>query len=242
MFGTWLIMGETIPLIISYVNGQAIENQNTHIATPVPDSFKTYIEGEFAFYDPGQSYFENLLFEVPYEHKSRFEQILSGSEIINVYLTKSLCLLVTRFISYDRETGYLITSKPIKIKFHERRSQVRLKVSSPMNILYNCDDRDVINKLVYDISEGGFSIVFSNPEVLRLDSGALLRKAFFSYDKNVQYIDCKLLAKLKIKPFELDDLPYAASRVSFQFENLTNDQRLFIQKVLDHEKVHSKVS
>ncbi len=59
--GLAIVFAQTYPLLISYINGRILEKQFQNIATPLPNSYKQYIEGEFAYYDPGESYFENLL-------------------------------------------------------------------------------------------------------------------------------------------------------------------------------------
>ena len=61
VLGASIILIQSYPLLISYINGKMMENQFESIATPLPNSYKQYIEGEFAYYDPGQSYFTNLL-------------------------------------------------------------------------------------------------------------------------------------------------------------------------------------
>jgi len=50
-----------LPLAISYANGYVLKNrENINLIAPFPDSYREYVEGEFAFYDPGKTYFENL--------------------------------------------------------------------------------------------------------------------------------------------------------------------------------------
>jgi LPXTG-site transpeptidase (sortase) family protein len=58
--GLIVVASQVIPLTKSYVEG-VVEQKRVDIKVdPVPESYKTYIQEEFAYYDPGQSYFANL--------------------------------------------------------------------------------------------------------------------------------------------------------------------------------------
>ena len=60
VLGLLVVAGQALPLIKSYIDGVIAQKRAEAMAEPVPESYKTYIENEFAFYDPGQSYFSNL--------------------------------------------------------------------------------------------------------------------------------------------------------------------------------------
>lgn len=60
ILGLLIISSQIIPLTNSLLEGKRLERQHENIATPLPDSYKQYIQGEFAYYNPGQSYFLNL--------------------------------------------------------------------------------------------------------------------------------------------------------------------------------------
>lgn len=58
--GLIIVASQVIPLTKSYVEG-IVEQKRTEVKVdPVPESYKKFIEEEFAYYDPGQSYFANL--------------------------------------------------------------------------------------------------------------------------------------------------------------------------------------
>jgi LPXTG-site transpeptidase (sortase) family protein len=58
--GLIIVASQVIPLTKSYVEG-VVEQKRTEVKVdPVPESYKKFIEEEFAYYDPGQSYFANL--------------------------------------------------------------------------------------------------------------------------------------------------------------------------------------
>lgn len=58
--GLLIIASQVIPLLKSYVDGVLAQKRVDMKVEPVPESYKKYIEDEFAYYDPGLSYFANL--------------------------------------------------------------------------------------------------------------------------------------------------------------------------------------
>jgi len=64
LLGLVIISSQLIPLTNSLLEGKRLEMQSERIAKPLPDSYKQYIQGEFAYYNPGQSYFLNLAQQV----------------------------------------------------------------------------------------------------------------------------------------------------------------------------------
>lgn len=59
--GVVILLSQLFPITQSYLSGKVYEIRASILAKPIPDSHKEYIEGQFAFYNPGQSYFQNLL-------------------------------------------------------------------------------------------------------------------------------------------------------------------------------------
>jgi len=60
VIGIAIILSQTIPLFKSYIQGQIQLSKQNSMKDPLPESYKQYIQDEFAYYDPGKSYFENL--------------------------------------------------------------------------------------------------------------------------------------------------------------------------------------
>ena len=58
--GLIVVASQVIPLTKSYVEGVVDQRRVDIKVDPVPESYKKYIQEEFAYYDPGQSYFANL--------------------------------------------------------------------------------------------------------------------------------------------------------------------------------------
>lgn len=60
ILGLIILGSQAIPLISSYTQGLVEQKRAEVKIRPVPESYSRYIEEEFAYYDPGQSYFANL--------------------------------------------------------------------------------------------------------------------------------------------------------------------------------------
>lgn len=62
--GLIIILSQVVPLAKSYVDGLIEQVRADSKVEPVPESYKTYIESQLAYYDPGKSYFANLSTEL----------------------------------------------------------------------------------------------------------------------------------------------------------------------------------
>ncbi len=60
LLGIVLLTTQLVPLISSYIRAELLKSKETSIKSPLPGSFRKEIDGEFAYWDPGKSYFENL--------------------------------------------------------------------------------------------------------------------------------------------------------------------------------------
>lgn len=60
LVGCVLIGSQSWPLLTSYLNGRVVDAKEEMIVSPVPDNYYNQLE-KLPIYDPGQSYFQNLL-------------------------------------------------------------------------------------------------------------------------------------------------------------------------------------
>jgi sortase A len=58
--GIVIVLSQAIPLTKSYIDGWIAQARIELMKNPVPDSYRKYIEEDFAYYDPSKSYFANL--------------------------------------------------------------------------------------------------------------------------------------------------------------------------------------
>jgi LPXTG-site transpeptidase (sortase) family protein len=60
ILGLTLLLSQIAPLTGSFLQGKFYQYKAQLLAAPIPDTYKQDISGEFAYYDPGLSYFQNL--------------------------------------------------------------------------------------------------------------------------------------------------------------------------------------
>jgi LPXTG-site transpeptidase (sortase) family protein len=60
IIGIVVITSQLLPLAQSFIHGEFQMFKQNIIKDPLPESYKQYISDEFAYYDPGKSYFANL--------------------------------------------------------------------------------------------------------------------------------------------------------------------------------------
>ncbi len=98
--GIVIILSQSVPLLSSYVQGEIQILKQKLMKDPLPESYRQYIEDEFAYYDPGKSYFENLsenaenlqyqgLFTYDPTTKSSKEIVVDSQYKENMYLSIS---------------------------------------------------------------------------------------------------------------------------------------------------------
>ena len=95
--GGVILLSQGLPLISSYIQGEYQIFKQNLIKDPLPESYKQYIQDEFAYYDPGKSYFANLsesadslefqgLFTYDPTTKSRKEIVVNREYNKNMYI------------------------------------------------------------------------------------------------------------------------------------------------------------
>jgi LPXTG-site transpeptidase (sortase) family protein len=98
IIGITILLSQTIPFLISYTRGEIQLFKQNSLINPLPEYYKQYIEDEFAYYDPGKTYFENLsknASNLDYKGEFSYEPSIMGNrEIIvdeeydkNMYIT-----------------------------------------------------------------------------------------------------------------------------------------------------------
>lgn len=78
--GIIIIASQTIPLAKSYIDGLIEQIRADSKVEPVPESYKTYIESQLAYYDPGKSYFANLTSELGVLGTSQYYDVTTQTE------------------------------------------------------------------------------------------------------------------------------------------------------------------
>jgi LPXTG-site transpeptidase (sortase) family protein len=95
VIGLIVIASQVIPLTKSYIEGKIQETKEDMIAEPVPESYKTFIEEEFAYYDPGQSYFANLTQNLDRNIQYTYDPVTKQQKEITVNQTYNQLMYLT---------------------------------------------------------------------------------------------------------------------------------------------------
>lgn len=78
--GLIIIASQVVPLAKSYIDGLIEQTRANSKVEPVPESYKTYIESQLAYYDPGKSYFANLTSELGVLGTSQYYDVTTQTE------------------------------------------------------------------------------------------------------------------------------------------------------------------
>jgi LPXTG-site transpeptidase (sortase) family protein len=78
--GIIIIGSQVVPLAKSYIDGFIEQIRANTKVEPVPESYKTYIESQLAYYDPGKSYFANLTSELGVLGTSQYYDVTTQTE------------------------------------------------------------------------------------------------------------------------------------------------------------------
>ncbi len=87
VLGVLIILSQAIPLTKSYIDGWIAQARVDMMKNPVPDSYRKYIEEEFAYYDPSKDYFSNLegsIKGLTFEGKFTYDPITNSTKKVVV--------------------------------------------------------------------------------------------------------------------------------------------------------------
>ncbi len=86
IIGLTLVISQGLPLAASFLQGKFIEIQANNIIRPTHENEEQYIKGEFAYFDPGTNYFQNISKQV--------ETTLDRETFINTEYKKNMSLTI----------------------------------------------------------------------------------------------------------------------------------------------------
>lgn len=118
----------------------------------------------------------------------------------------------------------LILNFPEGIVEFDRRETKRVLLGNPIIVNVSTDLKKY-RKNVYDLGEGGFSILFGKTEVVDFVEKKTLSNCLFYLGRNELAFDCEVVKVFSIKPYEFENFPYGGTRVSFKFVNLHENIR-----------------
>ena len=167
----------------------------------------------------------NLRVKIDKQDLPYLMNIFSGSLEVNFLVPDLSLIFQSEFVSFDDETLSVRTTGFFKT--YERRMGERIDPLVNVKVEFNIQSKMVL-KEVFDLSEGGFSIVLAQSDRIKFDETEYEVKAH--YLNEVHSCKVKLLEELKLTPFMIERCPYAGRRFSFKFIKI---ETKFKEKIKD---------
>ncbi|MBL6990042.1 MAG: PilZ domain-containing protein [Bacteriovoracaceae bacterium] len=143
------------------------------------------------------------------------KEMISGSGEINIYIPEYQFFFTTKICSLD-DLGELTIEFPDESSVVDRRGGQRFSLSDDLLIELTYKNKKT-KKKCFDISSGGFSIILSKSEKLLFKEDQLFDVVNVYFGSQQITLSAKIKNILKLKPFMVEDNPYGAFRISFQF-------------------------
>lgn len=165
-----------------------------------------------------------LLFEISDESSlDNFKKLLKQKENLNIFNGRRSLSFVSTFVKDPkRNITQVLFNYPNEIIQYERRKTPRVQLSQPIVVNIKLTFK-TYRKNVFDLGEGGFSIIFIKSESVRLEEKMVIPNISFFIGKTKIVLDCEVAKVFSIKPYEFENFPYGGTRVSFKYLNLTKE-------------------
>ena len=174
---------------------------------------------------------EELKLRVEEKENHYLKEIFSGSMKLCLMLEEIGLLFETEILSYknlELEVKLLDNISSIERREYERAKPI-IELAVGFTQEENKSYRDI-----YDLSVGGFSIVLAKSDRL------LIPESEISLELKVfgkQYpIKCRRIKDEKLELYQIEDIPYAGRRVSFEFLELNKEMREQISGLIEANK------
>ena len=166
---------------------------------------------------------------IPIDETSEYylEKTFSGDGKINLFFDSLGAVVITELIEYGAKKS-LKVKMPKEYSELERREDGRIEAQVDIWVQFKFEDQ-LIKKRCFDIGMGGFSLMFSKNEIIskklqistEMDFEIILFKINIGVEGEVKKIN-------KLKLFQSTKHPYATSRISFEFINLSDKNQLVL--------------
>lgn len=159
--------------------------------------------------------------------EENYDQIFSQSPVIKCFFPGAGVYIFSTCHSFFSDSSLFKTNFPTRMYVKERRKNERHEIDGGLSLKLVTKSISRTFK-VFDISKGGVSIILSKSDHFTFEQNTLLEAILAPFSIKLQL---KQTEKLKIKPFVLENIPYAGQKISFQFSFETNRQRQIWEKM-----------
>lgn len=167
--------------------------------------------------------------------KEELIKLINGYGRMNIYLPDQSIVFASR-VKKLLDDGTISLEDPEYAQFFERRIEQRIDLDSSVRAEFEVDGKSY-RKGLLDISDGGFSIVFSKNEKIKWAQDTIVEEINLRF-RGIEEKIClkaRVAYVLKVVPFSLEKCPYGGLRVSFQFIDLKENEKQIISSFLKNK-------
>lgn len=142
-----------------------------------------------------------------------YSELFNKSREIKCFFPGAGVYIFTTCYYFCSDSSLLKTNFPIRMYAKERRRDERQEVDGKLSLKFITESGSRTFK-VFDISKGGISIILSRAEHFNFEQNTVFDVVIMPFSIKLRL---QQTLKLKIKPFVLENIPYAGHKLSFRF-------------------------
>jgi c-di-GMP-binding flagellar brake protein YcgR len=174
-----------------------------------------------------RKYRDELVLCPPNSQIEKFEDVISGTDIVNVFLPHDGVLFQTTIKSYE-DNDLLTLAKPTQYAQIDRRKHFRLNVVDHSNLKVIIPSKKSLfakelHKNIYDLSVGGFSVLCNKSELRELYVEAKIKGIKFYLGKEVHMANISVVSHYELDPMHNSDIIYKCWKISFEFKKYKSE-------------------
>jgi len=151
----------------------------------------------------------------------QYTQLFRQSLEIKCFFSGAGIYIFTTYHSFNSDSSLLKTHFPSRMYVKERRDSKRYEVDGELSLKFASKSLSRTFK-VFDISKGGLSVILAKTDNLNFEQNTQIEAILVPLSAKVKL---GLTGKLKVKPFVLENIPYAGQKFSFKFHYDTDFER-----------------
>ena len=195
------------------------------------------ISAEFLLYQVDQVQGQLELKVLPDSFVYLEDLIRKGKEI-KIYMPQGSYFFFTKVLEVKPD-GKVSIGFPEVLFFKERRQSDRANPSKRLRVHFSINNKK-FNKNCYDLSVGGFSVVFNHTEQSGFEEKDPVEWVEFEFDGQRIKLNAVLSKVVKIKPFVFENIPYGQKKVSFEFKAMSKPKVTELEKLVHYmQKIYS---
>ncbi len=170
-----------------------------------------------------------LHFSCPVGAEQLIEQMISGSGMLNFFVSHKGILFTSNIVLFTK--GRLVVDVPEDADFQDRRIKERVDAFD-VTAQVQVGER-FLTKNAFNLSTGGIALVFMKTENIRELKKGETFPLTLKYQSEQLQLKALVLDVKKVDAYQHETIPYGGQRVSFEFVELKNIERVRIAGIID---------